>query len=117
MEFVTNSSTSAPERWENSKKNNKKMESSRKVQIQPLIGIGNIWCDIIRMQSNICRRWKEKGEIIICNAKHLEEIHEVDTMSYQKIWDDIRGFYLAKLKKVKELKGFGRLKRRDFGDR
>ena len=118
VEFVTKSSTSAIDKW-NGRRNNIEMNTHKEkcIRYNPLLGIGNAWCDIIRLQSRICIACKIKGQVFITNAKHLEETHGIETLSYQVIWDDIRNHYIDLRKKVMEKKGLEKLKREDFRNR
>src|SRR5688572_26170802 len=66
-----------------------KPELQHSSSINLLKGIPNEWCIILRQQfgkGTICGRGRG-------NEKHMEEIHKIDIIPYDLIWEDIKNFY------------------------
>ena len=76
-----------------------------------LRGIPKDWCDILKQQCSLCPICRNSTK----NAKHMEEQHEIEILSYRDIWDSIKATHLRETEKLKKNKpGIMKVKREVF---
>ena len=67
----------------------------------------------MKIEGNFCLLRRKRGIKTIMNEKHLEEGHEIKIFGYQRLWKEIRDFFIQKKKEISN-KPLKRLKREAF---
>ena len=115
VELVMKNRKEAIEKWEQRKKGEKIIRNgTNKVQrFNPLVGISKEFCQLIRVEGQICVPCWKQGIKTIISQKHLEEIHNINIVGYHKLWIEIRDYFVYKKKQILD-KPLERLKREEF---
>ena len=80
-----------------------------------LKGISNDWCSILKMQCKLCPMCINTPNNGTMNEHHMETIHEIEMTPYKTVWNEIKWYYLEKLKEIEKKKDITkRLRRDDF---
>jgi len=115
VELIFKNKEAVMEKWEHRKKGMKVgNDGFTKVQrYNPLIGIPKEFCQIIRVEGQICIPCWKKGIKIVINQKHLEDVHGIEILGYQRLWTEIRDYFVEKKKQIFD-KPLKRLNREEF---
>jgi len=76
-------------------------ESNKVLRLNPLIGTPNKFCQIMKIEGNFCLFCRERGIKTIINQKHLEEVHEIRIFGYQRLWKEIRDYFIQEKRNLK----------------
>lgn len=75
-----------------------------------LRGIPKEWCEILKQQFSICPSCKNN----ITSAKHMEDKHGIEILSYKIIWNLIKGYYDTQTELQKKKNKIMKVKRKLF---
>lgn len=64
----------------------------------------------MKIERNFCLLCRKIGIKTIINQKHLGEVHEIKIFGYQRLWEEIRDYFIQKKKEISN-KLLKRLKR------
>ena len=100
-EIVKINAENAQIKWEYRKNRERSLlDSLQKLQsLNPLKGISNDWCSIIKMQYRLCPTCIKTSNRSVMNARHMEVIHNINVLPCFKILNEIINFYIYQLKK------------------
>jgi hypothetical protein len=84
--------TNACNKWEQRKKGGE-MGFFKLWSVNPLKGISNDWCSILKLQCRLCPQCGKKQNAQLMSSKHMEEVHKVKVIPCEEIWEAIEGFY------------------------
>jgi len=77
------------------------MDKFKKVlRFNPLIGISKEFCQIIKIEGKVCLQCRRKGIKTIMSKKHLEEDHQINIFGFQRLWNEIRDYFIHEKKQV-----------------
>ena len=115
VELVIKSKKIAQEKWTARKQHTDCLidETLKIPRYNPLIGISNIFCQIIKLEARKCIACKREGKSNILTQHHLASDHNIDIFGYKRMWIEIRDHFIIK-KKQTENKPLIRLKRLEF---
>ena len=82
----------------------------RERPIDYLKGIPKDWCEILKQQCGLCPICKNTSR----NAKHLEEKHGIEILSYQDIWNAIKTTFNKESEKQQKKNPIMKVKREVF---
>ena len=82
----------------------------RKERVDYLRGVPNEWCSILKQQSSLCPLCKNS----IRNARHMENVHGIEILPYDEIWEGIKELYEYETKKQKKKDPIKKVKREVF---
>jgi len=60
----------------------------------------NKFCQIMKIERNFCSPCRKRGIKTITKQKHLEEVHEIKVFGYQRLWEEIRDYFIQKKKEI-----------------
>jgi hypothetical protein len=73
---------------------------AREKPMDYLRGIPKEWCEILNQQCRLCPICRNSTK----NAKHMEEMHQIEILSYRDTWDSIKATYITETEKQKKKK-------------
>ena len=75
-----------------------------------LRGVPHEWCTILKQQCSLYPLYKNSTR----NAWHMENVHGIEILSYDEIWEGIKELYKVETKKQKKKNPIMRVKREVF---